>query len=565
MAGILGTLVKAAATAATTAAAKAAGSKSGSSGSQSASRPSGTKTTSTATGTAGSASSTAGSASSGGGGTSYQKYTGGNAALDAGLKTWSDRYYAAREAGDAAGMRNANDEANKLRNQYGYAAEFANEDIAKIAGQSRPGSSGGGGGLSVPDTPTLQGPTDLSGYLEDMYAAQRQAALAQIEGAYQQNLSAIDRAQAGVDERYQTARNQTAGASELSARNFNEYAAAAGLGSGTGAQAELARNVALQNNLNSINTAEADTYADLELQRSQAEAEYNSAIAQAQASGDAALAQALYQEKVRVQQGLLDQQLQQYQMDLQRYQLQYQAGRDTVADQQWQQQFDTANQQWQTQFDYNAGRDTVADQQWQQQFDYNASQANRTQLAEYGNAFLQQGLMPSQDMLTAMGITSQDAQSYINLIKQQQAAAAAASSSGSRSSGSSRRSSSSGGSGSGGSKEMSLTTAKQAASAGNFEDAVISTLKANGYTEGMLKDIYGYDPYESDFKKATGSYRYEGTGTLFTSAEYNSFVNSLMGTRTAEGREAAIWDAAKEGKITEEQFNSLLAKYGKGG
>ena len=577
MAGLLGKLVGAAATAAATAAAKAAGGKTGGSGSQSASRPSGTKTTSTAAGTAGSASSTAGS---GGKTVTYQKYTGGNAELDSALKVQSDRYYAAREAGDAAGMRDANDRANQIRNQYGYAAEFANEDIAKIAGQSRPGGSGGGGGSpSVPDTPVLQGPTDLSGYLEQMYQAQREAALAQINSAYQQNLSAIDRAQAGVDERYQTARNQTAGASELSARNFNEYAAAAGLGAGTGAQAELARNVALQNNLNSIDTAEADTYADLELQRANAEAEYNSAIAQAQANGDAALAQALYQEKVRVQQGLIDQQIQQYQMDLQRYQLQYQADRDTVSDQQWQQQFDTANsqwqqqfdynagrdtiadQQWQQQFDYNAGRDTIADQQWQQQFDYNVSQTERSQLAEYGNAFLQQGLMPSQEMLAAMGISSQDAQSYINLLKQQQAAAAG--SSGTRSSGSSRSSGSrsSGSSKSSGSKGMSLTTAKQAAAAGNFEDTVISTLKANGYTDGMLKDIYGYDPYESDFKRATGSYRYEGTGTLFSTQEYNRFVNTVMGNRTKQGQLQTIKDAENEGKITQAQAQDLIQRF----
>ena len=505
-----------------------------------------------------------------------QKYTGGNAQLDAALHTWSDRYFAARAAGDATGMRNANDEANKLRNQYGYAAEHADQDIAKIAGQNQNqyGSSGGIGSAgysgTLPRVPDLGQADDLSSYLQDMYEAQRQAAISQIDSAYQQNLSAIDRAKQGVDSQYQSARNQAAGSSAQAARNFNEYAAAAGLGSGTGAQAELARNVALQNSLNTINVQEADTYADLELQRVNAETQYNSAIAQAQASGDAALAQALYQEKVRVQQDLLNRQLQQYQLELQNYQLQYQAGRDAVADQQWQQQFefnagqaDLANQQWQQQFDASNSQwqqsFDLSKDQWQQEFDYSTSTAQRQQLADYGNAFLQQGLMGSQEMLAAMGISSQDAQRYLNQLQYQVALAAQSSGSTSRrSSGGSGGSKSSGGSGG---SSMTLTTAKQAAAAGNFEDAVIATLKKNGYSDGMLQSIYGYDPYQSDFKKATGSYRYDKPGTLFTASEYNRFVNEVMGNRTPEGREATIWDAANEGKITEQQFSDLLSKY----
>ena len=508
-----------------------------------------------------------------------QKYTGGNAQLDAALHTWSDRYFAARAAGDATGMRNANDEANKLRNQYGYAAEHADQDIAKIAGQNQNqyGSSGGIGSAgysgTLPRVPDLGQADDLSSYLQDMYEAQRQAAISQIDSAYQQNLSAIDRAKQGVDSQYQSARNQAAGSSAQAARNFNEYAAAAGLGSGTGAQAELARNVALQNSLNTINVQEADTYADLELQRVNAETQYNSAIAQAQASGDAALAQALYQEKVRVQQDLLNRQLQQYQLELQNYQLQYQAGRDAVADQQWQQQFefnagqaDLANQQWQQQFDASNSQwqqsFDLSKDQWQQEFDYSTSTAQRQQLADYGNAFLQQGLMPSQEMLAAMGISSQDAQRYLNQLQYQVALAAQSSGSTSRrSSGGSGGSKSSGGSGS---SSMTLTTAKQAAAAGNFEDAVIATLKKNGYSDGMLQSIYGYDPYQSDFKKATGSYRYSGTGSLFTTSEYNRFVNEVMGNRTANGQLQTIKDARQEGKITDAQANSLIERFGLG-
>lgn len=168
--------------------------------------------------------------------------------------------------------------------------------------------------------------------------------------------------------------------------------------------------------------------------------------------------------------------------------------------------------------------------------------------------------MPSQEMLAAMGISSQDAQRYLNQLQYQAALAAQSSGSTSRrSSGGSGGSKSSGGSGG---SSMTLTTAKQAANAGSFEDAVIATLKQNGYTDGMLQDIYGYDPYQSDFKKATGSYRYSGTGSLFTTSEYNRFVNEVMGNRTATGQLRTIKDAQKEGKITDEQANSLIKRFG---
>ena len=352
------------------------------------------------------------SSSSGSSGSGYKPYVQGqNAALERELAVWSQRYNEAKEralAGDMSAvmdMRNANDEANKLRNAYGYAAVFANEDInnvkkqinyygggassggASSGGASSGGSSGGGSVSAAVESGWNSGGAveDLSEYLEELYAAQRRQTLANLNNAYQQNVNAINRAGEGVDARYQNARNQAAGASELAARNFAEYAAASGLNSGAGGQAELARNVTLQNNLNDINTAEAEVYADLELQLSNAETEYNNAIAQAEASNDFALAESLYQEKVRVQQELVNQQMQQYQMDLQNRQLAFQ-----------QQQAEIANQQ------------------WQQQFDYGVEQDRKSALAAAGAGLLNQGIMPGAEQLEAMGLSTEEAQAYIN-------------------------------------------------------------------------------------------------------------------------------------------------------
>lgn len=313
-----------------------------------------------------------------------QKYTPGtNAALDAALKPYQDQYNAARLAGDAAGMQAANTAANQIRNQYGYASENAYVDIGKVAGQSG-GISGGASGY----WPDAQTPVqDMSNYLEEMYEAQRRQAIAQLNSAYQNNLNALNQSTVGVDARYQNARNQAAGASELSARNFAEYAAASGLNSGAAGQAELARNVALQSDLTGLSQDEANFYSNIELQKQQAEVDYNNAIAEAEASNDYAAAQALYQEKVRVQNSLIEQQIQQMQMDLQKQSLALQEA-----------QQNTANQQ------------------WQQQFDYNKQATETDRLISLGQSMLDAGLMPSSDALTAMGITSQQAQQYIDYV-----------------------------------------------------------------------------------------------------------------------------------------------------
>lgn len=244
-----------------------------------------------------------------------------------------------------------------------------------------------------PVTGTWSGPTDSAlsystsprptveendGYIRDMYDARLREALAQLEAAYQNNLSALDRSTIGVDARYQNARNQAAGASERSARNFAEFAAATGLNSGAAGQAELARNMTLQNNLSALSQDEANFYADIEMQKAQAEVDYNNAIAQARASNDYAAAQALYEEKVRVQNALLQREI--YQME----------------------------------YDLQAAAQKSDDQKWWQEYDY-ATQHDRTsQLIANGWNALNSGMIPSEEALAAMGITLQQAQNYIS-------------------------------------------------------------------------------------------------------------------------------------------------------
>jgi hypothetical protein len=277
--------------------------------------------------------------------------------LKSDFSTAQQQYKAAVDAGDTeaaakaqAAMNTAHLEAERIRSGYSYSggsdgsmylttrsggsSETDADDGQTGQSASAQGTttgqnktSGSQSGVTSGYTPTVSQSRDLTGavedysdYLRQLYAAKQDSAIAQLQAAYESSLAQLDRAEQGVSEQYQAARNSTAGASEQARRNFAQYAAASGLNSGTGGQAELARNVTLQSGLNAIDQAEADTLADLELQRTQAETQYNSAIAQAKAQGEYELASALYQEKVRVQKALLDQELEQQQLELKWYQ-----------------------------------------------------------------------------------------------------------------------------------------------------------------------------------------------------------------------------------------------------
>ena len=136
-------------------------------------------------------------------------------------------------------------------------------------------------------------------YLKQMYANNTAAELAALKSTYEQNVADVEANVPKINEMYQAARNETAAQSEIDKRNFAEYAAANALNSGTGGQAELARQVSLTGNLAGISGQEKNALADNELQKQQLTIAYRNAIDEAAASGNAALANALYSEYVR--------------------------------------------------------------------------------------------------------------------------------------------------------------------------------------------------------------------------------------------------------------------------
>lgn len=141
-------------------------------------------------------------------------------------------------------------------------------------------------------------------FVDDITAAQQEAAIQALKTAYDYNMNVLNATKDQIPAEYQLARNQTASQAEIGKSNWNEYAAASGLSSGTGGQAALSLNNVLQSNLSSISESESNALAQLDLQMTQVETQYQNDIAQAIANGNLQKAEMLYDDYVRVQESI---------------------------------------------------------------------------------------------------------------------------------------------------------------------------------------------------------------------------------------------------------------------
>ncbi len=141
----------------------------------------------------------------------------------------------------------------------------------------------------------------LTEYIKQQKAAELESQLAGLQGAYEESLTGLRSAQDRLPGAYEDARNSAAAQNALERRRFLEGAAYQGLGSGAAGQAELTRGAALTGTLAQIDRAQADSQADLNLEKATLESRYQQAIQQARANGDSELAATLYQELVRLQ------------------------------------------------------------------------------------------------------------------------------------------------------------------------------------------------------------------------------------------------------------------------
>ena len=181
---------------------------------------------------------------------------------------------------------------------------------------------------------------DASQYLQEMYAQQIAAQLAALKSTYEQNVADIQAQDDLITSAYDKQRNQAAAQNELQRMQMNELGLMQGLNTGASGQMALAQSAALQGNLATIGSQEAQSLADNALNLTKLTAQYKNAADQAAAEGNAQLASALYEEYVRQQELALRQQAAAQEQANWEAKMAYQQQQDALAQQNWQAQFD---------------------------------------------------------------------------------------------------------------------------------------------------------------------------------------------------------------------------------
>lgn len=219
----------------------------------------------------------------------------------------------------------------------GYAIAQANGDTEKMAyyhnlaeaERAKYGYSGGGDGsenlrieMPVDQIPMTGLPVYQAqvGAVNNVYDAALEAAMAALNSAYDKSRLEAEALKEKLPAIYQQQANTVAANAAKDRMNFNEAAAASGLNVGTGSQAALAMNNALQNNLGSVRTAEANAMAEAERDLSLLYVEYQNAIAQAVADNEYERAAALLAEYQTQAQSVVDVAQAQAYLDLDTYQ-----------------------------------------------------------------------------------------------------------------------------------------------------------------------------------------------------------------------------------------------------
>jgi len=132
--------------------------------------------------------------------------------------------------------------------------------------------------------------------INDMYDAQKQSQLSQLESAYNQSKSEYDAAAAKIPTQYQQSANDVSTQYEKQRQAFNRQAMANGINSGTGSQAALARSGQYQRDLGTVRTNEANALTENQRQQANLKAQYESNVATALADNNYQRAQALIDE-----------------------------------------------------------------------------------------------------------------------------------------------------------------------------------------------------------------------------------------------------------------------------
>lgn len=132
--------------------------------------------------------------------------------------------------------------------------------------------------------------------INDMYDAQKQSQLTQLESAYQASRAEAEAARDKLPGQYRQQANDLAAQYERNRRNFNLQADASGLNTGAASQAALAQNSAYQRDMGALRTSQAEAMAEADRGLADLERQYQANVSSAIADNDYQRAQALMNE-----------------------------------------------------------------------------------------------------------------------------------------------------------------------------------------------------------------------------------------------------------------------------
>ena len=218
-------------------------------------------------------------------------------------------------------------------------------------------------------------------YLDQWLSAAQEQQTGKIDYATEQGVKELQRAEEDAKDKFQAQRDQVDVDEARAKDNQALYAEARGDKGGIGqSQYDAIMNTAAQNRLQ-VNSAQTKLSTDTARQ-----------IADLRAQGEFEKADAL----LTLSQNYLSQL-----MSLEQWALEYNLSVD---------QFNASLDQWKAQYEMQVSEITGT---FRGSPTFSAAQAERSTLASAGEALLKMGIMPSADQLAAMGLTNQQAKSYI--------------------------------------------------------------------------------------------------------------------------------------------------------
>lgn len=381
--------------------------------------------------------------------------------------------------GGSMSWEDAHKEAESIRNEAGYSGGRYGDGYFSVGDETggfgdTPRKTGSGGSSSLSSQPNA----DISGMrdsLDQWLASAQQQQQQAIDYQVDKNIQDLRQQEEESNEQFQTMRDQVAVDEAKAKDNQALYAEARGDKGGIGAaQYDAIQNAAAQNRL-AVNQQQTKVASEVARQ-----------ITDLRAQGEFEKADNLLQlsQTYLSQLMSLEQWAAQYNLSV----AQFNAGLE-----QWKQEFNASLEQWDKNFGLQLGQmmgtyngsPTLAGQQWA----YEQDQQNKATLASAGATLLEAGILPSQSQLDAMGVTADQAKSYISALKMTGGSSGGSSGSGSGGS-------SGGGSGGSGGITAKLGTddwyrqVQSAASASgqSVEDYLNANYKSLGLTQSLAND-----------------------------------------------------------------------------